>query len=381
MVLRLIALRNFRNYAQKEIFFSDDRNLIVGPNAAGKSNILEGIYLLATGKSFRVKGVESEMIRYGEEVADVEGLLGSGENLKIILTRGIVMGEKVAKKKYLVNGVGKRAIDFIGHLRAVYFGPEDLELVLGSPSIRRKYLDNVLTQVDKEYARASLSYEKGLKTRNRILEEIREARARAEVGGLLKYNEETERKKLYFWDQLLIKNGNLITAKREEFINFLNANSTLLICKMDSATVPCFQIEYGRSPISLERLAQYEKEEVAAASTLVGPHRDDFKVRMLKNGEKLAEEVGVGRDLAVYGSRGEQRLAVLWLKLGELKFIREKTQEPLVLLLDDIFSELDVSHRKMVLDVVGEQQTIITTADLGMVEKEWLSGVKLIKLP
>jgi DNA replication and repair protein RecF len=255
-----------------------------------------------------------------------------------------------------------------------------LELVLGSPSIRRKYLDNVLSQVDKEYGRASLSYEKGLKTRNRILEEIREARAQAEVSGLLKYNEETERKKLYFWDQLLIKNGNLITAKREEFINFLNANSTLLICKMDSATVPCFQVEYDRSPISLERLAQYEREEVAAASTLVGPHRDDFKMRMLKNGEKLAEEVEIGRDLAVYGSRGEQRLAVLWLKLGELKFIREKTQEPLVLLLDDIFSELDVNHRKMVLDVVGEQQTIITTADIGMVEPDWLKGVKITEL-
>ena len=380
MVLRLVALRNFRNYPQKEIFFSDDRNLIVGPNASGKTNILEAIYLLATGKSFRVKGVESEMIRYGEEVADVEGLLGSGDKLKIILTRGIVMGEKVAKKKYLINEVGKRAVDFVGRLRAVYFGPEDLELILGSPSIRRKYLDNVLTQVDKEYARASLSYEKGLKTRNRILEEIREARAQAEVSGLLKYNQETERKKLYFWDQLLIKNGNLITAKREEMINFLNANSTLMICKMDTKEIPCFQIEYDRSPISLERLSQYEKEEVAAASTLVGPHRDDFKMRMLRNGERLAQEVGAGRDLAVFGSRGEQRLAVLWLKLGELKFVREKTEEPPVLLLDDVFSELDVEHRKLILDVVGEQQTIITTADLGMVEKGWLKGVRIIEL-
>ncbi len=380
MVLRLIALRNFRNYLQKEIFFSDDRNLIVGPNASGKTNILEGIYLLATGKSFRVKGIESEMIRYGEEIADVEGLLGSGDKLKIVLTRGVVMGEKVAKKKYLLNEVSKRALDFVGRLRAVYFGPEDLELVLGSPSIRRKYLDNVLTQVDKEYARASLSYEKGLRTRNRILEEIREARARAEISGLLKYNEETERKKLYFWDQLLIKNGNLITAKREELINFLNAHSTLLVCQTDTKEIPCFQIEYDRSPISPERLSQYEKEEVAAASTLVGPHRDDFKIRMLRNREQLAEEVGVGRDLAVFGSRGEQRLAVLWLKLGELKFIKEKTEEPPVLLLDDIFSELDVNRRKLVLDVVGEQQTIITTADIGMVEPGWLKGVKITEL-
>ncbi len=369
MILKALSLVNFRNYSKKEFSFSGKGDLIVGPNAAGKSNVLEAIYLLATGKSFRVRGVESEMIRYGEEVASVEGLLGSGENLKIVLTRGVVMGEKVAKKKYLINGVSKRALDFVGLFRAVYFGPEDLQLIIGSPSGRRKYLDEVLSQVDREYGRASLSYEKGIRARNKILEEIREARLRAQTTQLLKYNEETERKKLYFWDQLVIKNGNIITSKREEYINFIN-NFQFSIFNFQ------FQTEYDRSTISQERLKQYSQEEVLAGTTLVGPHRDDFKVRAIGEVRGLRES----RDLAIYGSRGEQRLAVLWLKLGELEYIKEKTGDSPVLLLDDIFSELDPEHRKLTLEVVGEQQTTITTADIGMVEPEWLKGVEIIEL-
>ncbi len=373
MILKALSLVNFRNYSKKEFSFSGKGDLIVGPNAIGKSNILEAIYLLATGKSFRVRGVESEMIRYGEEVANVEGLLGSGENLKIVLTRGVVMGEKVAKKKYLINGVSKRALDFVGLFRAVYFGPEDLQLIIGSPSGRRKYLDEVLSQVDREYGRASLSYEKGIRARNKILEEIREARLRAQTTQLLKYNEETERKKLYFWDQLVIKNGNIITAKREEYVNFLNKSEGFGVRQLADGG---FEVEYDRSTISTERLAQYSQEEVLAGTTLVGPHRDDFKVRAIGEVRGLRES----RDLAIYGSRGEQRLAVLWLKLGELEYIKEKTGDSPVLLLDDIFSELDPEHRKLTLEVVGEQQTIITTADIGMVEPEWLKGVEIIEL-
>jgi DNA replication and repair protein RecF len=145
-------------------------------------------------------------------------------------------------------------------------------------------------------------------------------------------------------------------------------------------------LEYDRSSISEERLKQYEREEMAAGTTLVGPHRDDFVFRIMNN------EPGTmgSRDLAVYGSRGEQRLAVLWLKLGELKFMTMKmgefsssakaSEDKPVLLLDDIFSELDDYHRQMVLKVTGGQQTIITTADLELKKEEWLSGVNEIEL-
>lgn len=348
MILNKLSLTNFRNYIKSEFSFSATINLIVGPNSAGKTNILEAIYLIATGKSFRVRGVESEMIRYGNEMSNVKCKMLKGDDLEIILTEGEVAGEKTAKKKYLINGVSKRAIDFIGNLRAVYFGPEDLELILGSPSIRRRYLDNVLSQVDREYIRASLSYEKGLRSRNKILEEMREFGS-------------SDRRQLYFWDQLLIKNGNLITDRREELMEFVNRKPLTANHQ--------FSVEYDPSQISPKRLAQYSSEEVAAGITLVGPHRDDFKVKL------------GARDLSVYGSRGEERLAVLWLRLCELAFIKEKTGETPLLLLDDIFSELDVNHRRLVLEIVEGKQAIITTADLGMLEKPWLAGVKIIMLP
>jgi len=402
MILQKLQLKNFRNHGKKEIDFSKKTTLIVGVNSAGKTNILEAIYLLATGKSFRVRGVESEMIKYGEEtgrvIGEVEDNFENGKiTLEIFLTRGEIMGEKVAKKKYSENGVTKRAIDFVGRLQAVYFGPEDLEIIIGSPSTRRKYLDEVLSQTDKEYYRASLSYEKGLRSRNRLLEEMREFGT-------------ADRRRLYFWDQLLIKNGNILTTKREEYLSFLNLTgedegfgvhpegsprgvhpegSPRGVHPEGSPRggIKGFKIEYDRSGISVERLSQYANEEIAAGTTLVGPHRDDFKTRIKpclpagRNSElRIKNDIDEGRDLSVYGSRGEQRLAVLWLKLGELKFIQEKTKEMPVLLLDDIFSELDPMHRKLVLEIVKEEQAIITTADIGMVEKKWLKEVKIIEL-
>jgi len=372
MILKSLIFQNFRNYFKKEFGFSSRANLIVGPNSAGKTNILEAIYFLASGKSFRVKGVESETIRNGAEIGRVFGKTGENgreTKLEIVLTRGEIAGEKTAKKKYLVNGVGKRAFDFVGNLRAVYFGPEDLELVTDSPSLRRKYLDMVLSQVDREYARASLSYEKGLRSRNKILEEMRE------IGVV-------DRRRLYFWDQLLVKNGNIVSEGRKDFINFLNAREEFEVRHppVDGADER-FEMEYDSSAISEERLAKYGNEEIAAGMTLVGPHRDDFKIRIIPNDQKNPNyPEQQGRDLSIYGSRGEQRLAILWLKLGETNFIKEKTDDFPVLLLDDIFSELDIEHRKLVFDLINDQQTIMTTADLGMVEKEWLKGVKMIEL-
>jgi len=364
MILKKLNLQNFRNYSKKIFEFSDKINLIVGPNAAGKTNILEAIYFLATGRSFRVKLVEREAIRYGEEIARITGNVGGEVRLEILLTAGEVGGEKTAKKKYRVNGVGKGQADFLGNLRAVYFGPEDLELVTDSPGLRRRYLEAVLASVDREYLRASLSYEKGLRSRNRLLEEMKETQV-------------VDRRRLYFWNQLLIKNGNYITKRRTEFIDFVNGLPST------DYGLQQFLIEYDPSAISEERLAKYSTEEMAAGVTLVGPHRDNFKFQIShfdREARRANFKSDEERDLAVYGSRGEQRLAILWLKLGELAFIEERTSSLPILLLDDIFSELDVLHRKIVFDLVAGHQTIITTADLGMVEKEWLKGVNIINL-
>jgi len=344
-----IQLQNFRNFKDKVFSFSPNITIIVGPNASGKTNILEAVSLLSTGKSIKAK-VEEEMIGYGEEIARVKGAIGADKlKLETMLTRGeITIGEdprkteRAPRKRLLVNGVAKRLIDFAGIFKTVFFGPQHLGLVTESPSTRRDFLDAVLSQVDKEYRRATLSYGKGLRQRNKLLYRIRE--------------EGVSRSQLLFWDKLLIKNGDYISSKRQEFIDFTNETEEIEGHK--------FTLDYDKSAISESRLEQYKAEEVAAATTLVGPHRDDFNFGISSTHTKSK----IKRDLARYGSRGEQRMGVLWLKLAELAFIKEVTGENPTLLLDDIFSELDHEHREIVMEAAEGQQTIITTADPHYVE-------------
>jgi DNA replication and repair protein RecF len=337
-MIKKIKLNNFRNFKSKEVEFSDGITLIQGQNASGKTNILESLYLLSTGKSFKAR-VEEEMVNHDKDICRVSGIAlnqnSEETNLEIMITRGLIdiggeRPEKAPRKKLQVNGIPRRMIDFAGNFRTVLFGPWDLDLVTESPSIRRKFLDNVLSQVDREYRRSILSYEKGLRQRNRILWDMREGN----VG----------RDRLLFWNQLLIKNGNYITDKREEFINFINE----LKFEINGLKL---SISYDKSIISEGRLEHYKNEEVASATTLVGPHRDDF---VFYKGE---------RNLSSFGSRGEQRMGVLWLKMAELSFIEAGSGERPTLLLDDIFSELDDEHKKVVMEVAQKQQTIITSVD------------------
>jgi len=345
-MLQLIKSTNFRNFKTKTFEFSSNITVIVGPNASGKTNILEAINLISTGRSFKAR-VEEEMINYEEELGRVKAKI-NGDELEVLLTRGLItrggITEKIARKKLLMNGVGKRMVDFSGKLKTVLFRPQDMDLVTESPSLRRKFMDEVLSQIDYEYRRSLLSYEKGLRRRNKLLLRIRE--------------EGIPRSNLYFWDKLLIKNGEYITLKRAELIDFVNQTRNLNDGK--------YELTYDKSVVSEGRLLQYKIEEVAAATTLVGPHRDDFL--FLKN----------SKDLSKFGSRGEQRMGILWLKMAELAFVEEHSGEKPTLLLDDIFSELDNEHRKIVGKLAKNQQTILTTTDPHFLEfKEVVDKIEL----
>ena len=333
MQLIKLRLQNFRNYKLKELELGE-RTLVVGENGVGKSNLLEGIVLLARGTSFRAGRIE-EMVKWDGEVARVKARVTTENtvDLEIVLTRGEVGGEKAPKTRYLVNGVTRRRMDFAGKLVVVLFRPEDLWLVEGSPGERRGWLDAVLAGVDREYLRSLLSYEKGLRRRNKILDLIREG--------------EVNRTQLVFWDGLLIREGTVLTNKRRELVGLVNQHWQ----KTDNH----LSLEYDVSGISEARLAQYKDEEVAAGYTLVGPHKDEL---IFKERE---------RNLVVYGSRGEQRMAVLWLKMAELQFVESKLGERPVLLLDDIFSELDEKHRQIVMGLIDKQQTIMTATDVEIV--------------
>jgi len=331
MKLKEIELTNFRNYTKRK-FQLTNKTVVIGGNGIGKTNLVEAIYMLATGKSFRAD-TDYELVKYESEFFTVMGQIGEIGEIGVIWTEG--------KKKFLVNGVPRRMMDFTGKLKAVMFGPADLELVTGSPSVRRRYLDFVISQKDREYRRCLVSYEKGLRQRNKLLDLIRDGVA--------------TRQQLFFWDKLLIKNGEYITDKRGDFLGRFNRTDK---------THEAYRTNYDKSVISEARLAQYEAEEVAAGSTLVGPHRDDFVVLFSD------------KDVSKYGSRGEQRMAVLALKIWERDYLSD--QELPVLLLDDIYSELDHRHRKIVLKLIDDQvkrggQVIMTTADEHLTPKggEW----------
>lgn len=397
MYLKSLSLQDFRNYSKKTFEFSFDTTLIVGPNASGKTNILEAIYLLSRGRSFRAKK-ELEMISYDGELARTEGsflnkreaahdtfsesslreLGGRGSHkvlgprlnisskdhfapsekmlLEIILTNGEVQSKPTAKKLFKINGVGKRMMDFIGSFKSVLFRPEDIDIVLGSPSVRRNYLDSVLDLVDKEYRVCNVVYKKGLRQRNKLLEGIRQGWAK--------------KSQLEYWNRLVIKNGQIISKKREELIEIFNFQFSIFKNKKGFGDLI---IDYDKSAISKERLEKYQNAELALGSTLVGPHRDDLKYKIADL--KLNK---TQRDLNSFGSRGEQRMTVLALKLAELAFVEKESGEKPLLLLDDIFSELDREHRNQVLSLIGRQQTILTTTEADLVKKKFLDKMEKI---
>ncbi len=357
MFLKNLTLQNFRSYEKADFDF-DRKTLIVGPNTAGKSNIIEAISLLANGKSFKTDK-DTQMLKFGKEVGRVKGQINDTD-LEVVLTLGEVEGKKTPTKKYLVNGVSKRRLDFMGNLQTVIFSPLDLEIIIGSPGIRRNFMDEVLEQVDFDYRVAFSEYEKGIRQRNSLLDLTRKQLHR-------------DLKQFEYWDNLVIKYGNIITQKREELTAYLDSEEKHIFD---------FGVVYDKSVISQERLLQYQEEEKIVGVTLVGPHRDDLIFEMFDN------ETQTARNIKFFGSRGQQRLTVLQIKLLQLAFFEEthsassgqaKNESPL-LLLDDIFSELDEEHIVHVLEMLKDRDSIITTTHEEFVPQKYLDGVKIIKL-
>lgn len=347
MSLVSLKLKNFRNHKKPEFTFPLT-TVIIGPNTIGKSSILEAVQYLSHGKSFKAEK-EQDVISTGSDFARIEAEVTNADttNLTIILA----LQEKRFSKKYLVNNVSRRLVDFTSHFRSVLFTPENLDIVTGSPSLRRNYINSILTQTDKRY-RVSLSiYEKALKQRNKMLWLLREGK---------KYYGEQE---FEYWDAILIQNGGYINESRTQFAEYVNSSVK---------EVFDFTIFYDQSTITYERLKKYYDAERASANTLVGPQRDDF-LFLFKNTEK---------SIAEFGSRGEQRLVIFQTKILETFFIKEKTAESPTLLLDDIFSELDNNNIHKVLDLLPDQQTILTTTHKEFVPKNILDKkeVEIIEL-
>ena len=360
MLIKSLALQNFRNFNLQNFNFTKT-NLIFGVNGIGKTSIIEAIYLLASAASFRAGKVE-EMIRLEAELGRVQGLVDLEDfskaeaeeiKLEIMLTRGMVQGKRTQSRLFAVNDIRRRKKDFLTFFKAVVFRPEDLRLVEGSPARRRSFLDNALCMVSAEYASVLQKYEQTLKRRNRLLQKVNEGKE--------------GRAALHFWNINLVRYGEFLQIKRASLIDFIRE------------VVFPFELNIGFLPslISEKRLSEHLDKEIFLGHSLIGPHKDDFVLKFSQV-EKGIDDLS----LLAYGSRGQQRLGVLWLKIAELQFLTDKIGYQPVLLLDDIFSELDEHSKAMVLDLLSNYQTILTTADADVLAdlKTNLSTLNLIVL-
>jgi len=349
MILKTLLLQHFRSYPNARFDFSPEVSIIVGKNTAGKTNLIEAIHLLSVAKSFRIDKDE-QMISFGQEIARIKAgvIEEDGKKvLEVVLAKGQTASGRLVKR-YAVNDISKRRVDFAGMMPSVLFSPEELDIVNAGPSLRRKFLDDVLEQVDKDYRQSIGVYEKAIKQRNALLSQAKET-------GVYSQSQ------FHYWNELVINNGQVITQKREEFVEYMNASPKKIF---DAILV------YDKSSISHERLLQYQSAERASGVTLVGPHRDEVLFYLAPD-----------QEVRYYGSRGQQRLVVLQLKLFQLTFIEKLLGKKPLLLLDDIFSELDEGHMRHVMDMVSGQQVIMTTTHKEFIHESHLDSAHVIELP
>lgn len=356
MTVKNVLLQNFRNHTKIRFSFAPT-TVIIGPNTVGKTNILEALHILSFGKSFRAEN-DRDTIQEGKDFFRIEATIADATDTK---TLTVIFAERNAylSKKFLVNKVAKRHIDFAAQFFTVLFTPQDIEIITDAPSLRRNYINSILSQAGKPYRQTLSTYEKCLRQRNRMLYDLKDGR------------KDYKASDFDYWDNILIENGNFLTKKREEFVNFINSSKKEMFD---------FKVFYDKSIISTERLFKYHFQERSAGMTLVGPQRDDFVFLFPTKRSDVPN--GASKKVSEFGSRGEQRLTILQMKLLEIEYLRKTAGEEPILLLDDIFSELDDVNIHKIFDYIHNQQTIITTTHREFVPKKILNkkDVEIIEL-
>lgn len=345
--------------------------LVQGDNGHGKSNLLEALYLLVIAKSQRAT-TERELIRQqsiGEEffsqVAAVVQRRGGPVRVQVDFkntvtpTPGVDDEDRLNVQKYVrVNGVPRRASDLVGEINAVMFSAQDLDLVYGSPGVRRRYMDILISQSDSKYLRAIQRYQRVVTQRNHLLKSIKERRSKSS--------------ELQFWDDELVESGVVVMVRRLETLRALSDVAAPINLELTDAAEhlevvyrPSVELNDQRTVGDIKAtiqkaLAEVRTREIAQGFSVRGPHRDDFQLLL------------DGMDVGLYASRGQARTAILALKLAEAAYLRDvRNQEP-ILLLDDVLSELDASRRHLVLERASHyEQIFLTTADPNLIEPEF----------
>ena len=328
MRITQLTVDNFRNHKHTTLQLDAGVNVLVGPNAQGKTNLLEAIFLSCVGRGWRA-GRDSEMVQFNQDRALVQvTAIKKFGSVDITIQLGLGL-----KKSISINRVPiAKVAELMGQINCIFFSPDELKLVKEAPADRRRFLNIDISQIDKSYFYALTRYNKILQQRN----------------AYLKNN--TDPRELSIWDDQLISQGKIIIAKRQAFIQKL---TPYVIAKHHELTdgKETIAITYETCRDFAAELTAAHERDLRLRTTTVGPHRDDIAITIN------------GQDVRVYGSQGQQRTAALSIKLAELDLFTDITGERPILLLDDVFSELDSSRQARLLTAVANTQVIITATE------------------
>ncbi|WP_458353734.1 DNA replication/repair protein RecF [Peribacillus frigoritolerans] len=355
MYIENISLKNYRNYTELNLTFENKVNVILGENAQGKTNVMESIFVLAMAKSHRTSN-DKELIRWDEEYAKIEGRVRK-RNTSIPLELTISKKGKKAKCNHIEQ---RKLSQYVGNMNVVMFAPEDLNLVKGSPLVRRRFIDMEIGQVSPVYLHDMSQYHKILQQRNHYLK-------------LLQTRKQTDTTMLDVLTDQFIQYAAKIVERRYEFLLKLQQWAEPIHSGI-SRNLEVLKIQYKPSldvsesmeltkmiEVYTEKFDKIKTREIERGVTLVGPHRDDL-VFFVND-----------RDVQTYGSQGQQRTTALSLKLAEIELIHEEIGEYPILLLDDVLSELDDFRQSHLLNTIqGKVQTFVTTPSVDGIDHQTL---------
>ncbi len=372
-MLKTLELENFRNYRHLLLEFTKPQGLtyLIGDNGQGKTNVLEAIYMLALAKSFRISG-EENLIKWTEGYGRIKGQFAEAadDNRETIpANMEIFLGiPPQPRRAFKVNNVKSSAVNFIGRIKAVFFHPEDLNMLYLGPDLRRRYLDILILQMSKPYFLALRKFKKLKEQRNALLGQIRDGMA-------------VERD-LEVWDAQLVREGALIWQERAKALTYIaerleekyeqisqkKMNLTIKYENNLGLNFDIINLTSNLEEVYAEEMYKSRLRDLGSGHTQVGPHRDDM-VFLLE-----------GRPIVEHASRGEYRTILLALKLIEMEWFAQDGGRP-ILLLDDVFSELDHARQRFLLEKVSNFQTFITTTkDSVIINREKLLAGDFVEI-
>jgi DNA replication and repair protein RecF len=349
VLLRRLQLRNHRNYAHLDLSMEPGVNVFMGANGQGKTNLLESVAMLALSSSPRARRdveVVGPVAAASRIEAEVES---SGRRMELTISLN-VEGER-AHRTIEVDGARRRAFDLPGHFRVTLFWPDDLGLIKAGPEQRRRFLNQLLVQVQPGYARALSGLRRILEQRNSLLKRVAAGEETADM--------------LEVWNDELVRTGSEVAGARSAAVRELAPVAAR--CQAEIGAGERLEIDYLGPPEDLAAAVHNSlAEDLRRGATSVGPHRDDLRIRL------------DGQDARGYASQGQQRTAVVSLKLAEAELVTRRSGERPVLLLDDVLSELDLERRVALLRHVGSGgQVVITSVDAGPFPPELIAAAKV----